>query len=81
LQGGANKTANAIDRARVHIARKVEDAGIGTKEASDHTARVIQQKSFTAQVTVPVTTVIDGRTFKSTLTRTSQVSRYGSSVT
>jgi hypothetical protein len=77
LQGGANKTANAIDRARVHIARKVEDAGIGTKEASDHTARVIQQKSFIANVTVPVTTVIDGRTFRSTLSRTSQVSRYG----
>jgi hypothetical protein len=81
LQGGANKTANAIDRSRVHLANKIEDAGATTAEASKGTTRTIQQKSFTAQVTVPVTTVIDGRTFRSTLTRTSQSSRYGSSVT
>jgi hypothetical protein len=81
LQGGQNKTANAIDRSRVHLANKIEDAGATTAEASRGTTRTIQQKSFTAQVTVPVTTVIDGRTFRSTLTRTSQSSRYGSSVT
>jgi hypothetical protein len=81
LQGGANKTANAIDRSRVHLANKIEDAGATTAAASRGTTRTIQQKSFTAQVTVPVTTVIDGRTFRSTLTRTSQSSRYGSSVT
>jgi hypothetical protein len=81
LQGGANKTANAIDRSRVHLASKIEDAGATTAAASRGTTRTIQQKSFTAQVTVPVTTVIDGRTFRSTLTRTSQSSRYGSSVT
>jgi hypothetical protein len=81
LQGTQNKTANAIDRSRVHLANKIEDAGATTAEASRGTTRTIQQKSFTAQVTVPVTTVIDGRTFRSTLTRTSQSSRYGSSVT
>jgi hypothetical protein len=81
LQSGANKTANAIDRSRVHLANKIEDAGATTAAASRGTTRTIQQKSFTAQVTVPVTTVIDGRTFRSTLTRTSQSSRYGSSVT
>jgi hypothetical protein len=81
LQGGQNKTANAIDRSRVHLANKIEDAGATTAAASRGTTRTIQQKSFTAQVTVPVTTVIDGRTFRSTLTRTSQSSRYGSSVT
>jgi hypothetical protein len=77
LQGTQNKTANAIDRSRVHLANKIEDAGATTAEASRGTTRTIQQKSFTANVTVPVTTVIDGRTFRSTLSRTSQVSRYG----
>jgi hypothetical protein len=39
------------------------------------------RRALPPNVTVPVTTVIDGRTFRSTLTRTSQSSRYGSSVT
>jgi hypothetical protein len=81
LQGGANKTANAIDRSRVHLANKIEDAGATTAGAARGTTTAINRKSFTANVTVPVTTVIDGRTFRSTLTRTSQSSRYGSSVT
>jgi hypothetical protein len=77
LQGSQNKTANAIDRSRVHLANKIEDAGATTAAASRGTTRSIDRKEFTANVTVPVTTVIDGRTFRSTLTRTSQVSRYG----
>jgi hypothetical protein len=81
LQGGANKTANAIDRSRVHLANKIEDAGATTASAARGTTTAVNRKSFTANVTVPVTTVIDGRTFRSTLTRTSQSSRYGSSVT
>jgi hypothetical protein len=49
LQGGANKTANAIDRSRVHLANKIEDAGATTAAASRGTTRTIQQKSFTAR--------------------------------
>jgi hypothetical protein len=49
LQGGQNKTANAIDRSRVHLANKIEDAGATTAAASRGTTRTIQQKSFTAR--------------------------------
>jgi hypothetical protein len=53
LQGGQNKTANAIDRSRVHLANKIEDAGATTAEASKGTTRTIQQKSFTARSQCP----------------------------